>query len=81
VLKWIGEHPLINDFSTEVLPHFIGGIATWKNKGIHKDIGAFSMLRLAQSDQLPISRWPKADAWQKKFLINPIHHQISKILI
>ena len=40
VLKWIEEIPDISDFSTEVLPHFIGRIATWNNSAIHKDIGA-----------------------------------------
>ncbi len=31
VLKWIIENSDISDFSTEVIPHFIGRIATWKN--------------------------------------------------
>ena len=79
VLEWIDEHPDISDFSTEVLPHFIGSIATWNNRGIHRDIGALPMLLLAQSDHHPISCWPETDLWQKEFLINPIHKQIKKL--
>ena len=81
VLKWIDEHPDISDFSTEVLPHFMGSIATWNNNGIHKDIGTLPMLRLAQPEQYPSSCWPKADSWQKVFLRNPIHQQITKTLV
>jgi mannose-1-phosphate guanylyltransferase len=78
VIKWIDEHPDISDFSTEVLPHFMGSIATWNNSGIHKDIGALPMLHLAQSDQHPISCWPDTDPWQKTFLSHSIHKQIAQ---
>ena len=81
VLKWIEEHPNISDFSTEVLPHFIGNIATWNNCGIHKDIGALPMLQQAQSDTQPTFYWPETDAWQKNFLKHPIHKQITKTVI
>ncbi|SVA33337.1 uncharacterized protein METZ01_LOCUS86191 [marine metagenome] len=76
ILKWILENPSISDFSTEVLPHFIGSIATWHNQGIHRDIGALPMLKLAQSDPKPTSCWPETDTWQKKFLSNQIHQQL-----
>ena len=79
VLKWIDEHPDISDFSLEVLPHFMGSIATWKNREIHRDIGALSMLKLAQSDPQPNSCWSETDAWQKEFLRHPIHQQITRI--
>ena len=81
VLKWIDEHPDNCDFSTEVLPHFMGRIAIWNNSGIHRDIGALPMLRLAQFDPQPTSCWPEKDTWQKEFLSNPIHTQITKILV
>ena len=81
IFKWIEEHPDISDFSTEVLPHFMGSIATWNNYGIHRDIGALPMLQMAQSDPQPISCWPETDTWQKEFLSNPIHTQITKILV
>ena len=76
ILKWILENPSISDFSTEVLPHFMGSIATWHNQGIHRDIGALPMLKLAQSDPKPTSCWPETDTWQKKFLSNQIHQQL-----
>jgi mannose-1-phosphate guanylyltransferase len=76
ILNWILENPDISDFSTEVLPHFIGSIATWHNQGIHRDIGAISMLKLAQSDPKPASYWSEADTWQEEFLRNPIHQKL-----
>ena len=76
ILKWILENPRISDFSTEVLPHFIGSIATWHNQGIHRDIGALPILKLAQSDPKPIPCLHETDTWQKKFLSNKIHQQL-----
>ena len=81
VLEWIEQNPSNSDFSTEVLPHFKGSIATWNNYGIHRDIGALPVLQLAQSDPQPTSCWPETDTWQKEFLSNPIHQQITKILV
>jgi len=81
VHKWIDEHPDNTDFSTEVLPHFMGSIATWNNSGIHRDIGALPMLLLAQSDPMPTSCWTETDNWQKKFLSHPIHQQIIKAVV
>ena len=81
VLRWIDLHPNISDFTTEVLPHFLGKIATWNNDGIHRDIGAFPMLQRAQSDPQPKSCWTEIDFWQTKFLSNPIHHQIEQAVV
>ncbi len=76
VLDWLIVHRDITDFSTEVLPHFMGRIATWHNKSIHRDIGALPMLKLAQSDPKPPPLWPQNDLWQQKFLEHSIHQQI-----
>lgn len=81
VLKWIEDHPDISDFSKEVLPNFMGSIATWNNCGIHRDIGALPMLQLAQSDPQPKSYWPETDTWQKKFLSKPIHQQLAQAVV
>ncbi len=78
VLKWIDNNPEVSDFSTELLPHFMGRIATWNNPGIHKDIGSLPMLQLAQLDPKPINLWQETDAWQNKFSRNQIHLQVSK---
>ena len=50
VLYWIKNNPLIKDISNDVIPEFIGKIATWENKFIHKDIGTVEMLEAAQHD-------------------------------
>ena len=81
ILKWILENPSINDFSTEVLPYFIGSIATWHNQEIHRDIGALPMLKLSQSDPKPTSCWSEVDTWQKEFLRNPIHQQLAQAVV
>ncbi len=81
VLNWIEENPVKTDFSTEVLPNFLGSIATWKNCEIHKDIGIPSMLLIAQDDPQPVSFWSQADAWQRNFLKNPIHKQLTRDFI
>ena len=79
VIEWIYSNKNIRDFSTEVLPNFMGRIATWKNAGIHRDIGLLPALLKAQTDPQPASCWPQKDTWQKEFLSNPIHRQIKKI--
>ena len=76
VLEWICEHPGINDFSRDVLPHFMGRIATWHNSGVHRDIGQLSMLRLAQLDPTPTPIWREDDAWQEEFIKHPVHKLI-----
>ena len=77
VLIWIEEHPDLTDFSTEVLPFFIGRIASWKNNGIHKDIGTIEMLRKAQLDVCDLPPWNIHNKWQRDFMQNPIHKQIA----
>ena len=80
VLKWIEKNDDIIDFSTDVIPHFLGKIATWKNKGIHRDIGALPILKLAQLDPQPNSFWTERDNWQEDFLKNPIHQQTMQAI-
>jgi len=80
VLEWLGKYPKITDFSTEVLPHFVGRIATWQNTEIHRDIGQLSALRLAQLDPKPKSIWTEKDAWQDEFLKHPVHQLIGSTL-
>jgi mannose-1-phosphate guanylyltransferase len=79
VLKWICDRPKITDFSTQVLPQFIGRIATWHNQGVHIDIGSIHALRQAQSLALPegLGSDPPEDDWQRAFALHPIHHQIE----
>jgi mannose-1-phosphate guanylyltransferase len=78
VVHWLDDHPCVTDFSTELLPNFLGGIATWHNRGIHRDIGTLPMLIKAQFDPQPDSCWPQTDIWQEKFIHHPIHYKIAQ---
>jgi len=79
VLNWIENNPKVNDFSTEVLPHFIGKIATWKNNKVHKDIGTIEMLQSAQQDNCKPPHWSGTNSWQEKFNTHPIHKEITRL--
>lgn len=84
VLEWIIANPEITDFSTQVLPKFIGRIATWHNSGIHIDIGNIEALKMAQN----LAKLDYAgeadnsqsfeDAWMQKFALHPIHQLIAE---
>lgn len=79
VLRWIRDNPEVTDFSAQVLPHFIGSIATWHNEGVHIDIGSIEALREAQVRALhknPAIR-ETSDDWSLKFAFHPIHAQIK----
>lgn len=66
VLDWLSERPSISDFSTEVLPNFIGRIATWYNDSIHIDIGSIESFIMANS--LAVSKSISTVGSNKKFL-------------
>lgn len=76
VLLWLEAHPEISDFSTHVLPYYVGHIATWHNDRIHRDIGTLAALRLAQSDPKPTPQWPEVDEWQAWFLEHSVRLKI-----
>ena len=48
-LEQMGEE--IIDFSTQVLPHYLGRIYTFENKGYHRDIGTMESYKKAQEKQ------------------------------
>jgi mannose-1-phosphate guanylyltransferase len=79
VLRWIFDRPDISDFSTQVLPHFIGRIATWHNEGTHIDIGSIEALREAQFlAQYKVTTFSETnDEWSLQFASHPIHAQIK----
>lgn len=79
VIDWILERKNLRDFSTDVVPQFIGKIATWENEGTHRDIGTLTSLLAAQSDTAPTRYWDNPDSWEIKFRSNPIHQQLSAI--
>lgn len=82
VIEFIESNIEINDFSTEVLPKYIGRIATWRNNGIHRDIGTPDELLAAQKD--PLTKDSQIllanndnNAWMKIFKNLPIHKKIK----
>jgi mannose-1-phosphate guanylyltransferase len=79
VIKWLIERPWIRDFSTEVIPAFLGKIDTWMNPNQLIDIGTPEMLKLVQNETVPVLNWDDKDEWSTNFLNNKIHHQIKNI--
>lgn len=79
VLQWIHDRPEVTDFSTQVLPNFIGRIATWYNEGTHIDIGSIEALREAQlAVQYKATTVSETkDDWSLQFAAHPIHAQIK----
>ena len=76
ILQWMEQHAEVSDFSTQVLPNYLGKIATWHNAKIHRDIGTIETLQQAQLDQKPEAVWSEVDAWQQWFLQHPIHQKL-----
>jgi len=77
VLDFLCKFRNLRDFTNEVIPHFLGRIATWQNANIHRDIGQISMLRLAQLDPRPKALWDLKDKWHEEFMQLPVHEQIN----
>jgi mannose-1-phosphate guanylyltransferase len=77
LIQWLANNKEISDFSTEVIPEFMGKIATWKNDNVLVDIGTIDSLTKAQKLNCPIPSWPH-DEWQNRFTKNQIHDQICR---
>lgn len=80
VLEWLNEHPETQDFSTQVLPRFLGRIATWHNNQVHIDIGSIEALHEAQKSQnmqIVMRGNIEGDDWEKMFANHPIHQQLK----
>jgi len=84
VSEWINANPEVTDFSTQVLPKFVGRIATWHNSGIHVDIGNIQALKVAQNLATRdctgrAKNFLKLDdEWAQKFAKHPIHQLIAE---
>lgn len=78
VLTWLRQNPEVSDFSTQVVPHFLGKIATWNNTGKMRDIGSPEALFAAQSD--PVEPFViENDAWQRKFEKSEIYRKVASL--
>jgi len=80
VVEWVKSHHGSTDFSTEVIPHFLGQIATWENTGTHRDIGVVDSLLEAQSDGIPETCLGRGESWHEIYEANPIHDQLASLL-
>ena len=76
VVEYITENDL-NDISTQVLPNFLGQIATIPNTGVHRDIGSKTQLFRAQFDEFSIQPDFPIDHWSEEFASHRIHQQIK----
>ena len=56
VLDWICNNPCAYDFSLDVIPYFLGKIATWNNNNVNIDIGSISALKEAQKLSINMSK-------------------------
>ena len=77
VIDWLQAHPEVTDFSTEVIPEFIGQIACWHHEGVHRDIGTPQALITAQSGPRHPLHSNTTDSWQRDFEKHPIHQMIE----
>ena len=77
VIAWMRRNPHLTDFSTQVLPHFMGQIAAWHNLGHHIDIGSVEMLLLARQSA-PVKKGVD-DAWAQWFDKHEVHDLIKKL--
>lgn len=77
VIDWLQAHPEVIDFSTEVIPQFLGRIACWHHGGIHRDIGTPQALIAAQGDPRHPLIADIMDTWQQDFEKHAIHQMIE----
>jgi mannose-1-phosphate guanylyltransferase len=80
ILAWLEKRQNITDFSTQVIPQFLGHIATWKNEGIHRDIGTLKKLKQSQSDPKPVLCWPEENSWQDWVSSQNIYLKLSEFI-
>ena len=78
IVEWLAQRE-ISDFSTEVIPSFMGKIFAINNSKFHIDIGSFEGLKKAQC--LPPKKlfWETKDEWLCNFASNPIHNSIKAL--
>lgn len=64
VIRWVKVQNKLVDFSAEVIPNFIGRIATWKNNSVHRDIGTIGELQASQIDRCHDAPKWNIENWQ-----------------
>jgi len=79
IISWMEERDTF-DFSTEVLPYFMGRIFTVHNGWFHRDIGSFDSLRKTRIDPIKKVIWKRNDAWLDAFVNHPIHQLLNSLI-
>jgi len=79
VIESLGRGQTVVDFSTEVIPKYMGRIATWKNNNIHRDIGVIEALKAAQSDPKPDICWTNHDSWSVRYRSNSVVRELESL--
>ena len=79
VIESLGRGQTVVDFSTEVIPKYMGRIATWKNNNIHRDIGVIEELKAAQSDPKPDICWTNHDSWSVRYRSNSVVRELESL--
>lgn len=77
LIDWVKDHPDVTDFSQQVLPNFLGRIATFHKEGVYRDIGTLEALKLAQFDNIFPMDFAEDDGWAIDFKHNEIHKLIA----
>ena len=80
VIEWMMKRPWVSDFTTEVIPYFVGKIATWTTNCDFRDIGTIEALNKAQRDIKPILTWNNNDSWSKDYkekIVNKLNLNIE----
>ncbi len=80
VQDWILNNCKGTDFSADVVPNFLGHIATWENRGTLIDIGTIKNLKKALAHKIDEQLWTDVDTWSESFAKHPVHKQISELL-
>ena len=79
IILWLKQQPdNVTDFSTQVLPCFLGEINTWENTKVHRDIGTKERLKAAQNDPVLNKDFLNSN-WQKQFEKHSIHMMLDKL--
>ena len=81
IIYTLAAGPQVVDFSTEVIPRYLGRIATWENRGIHRDIGVIDSLIDAQLDAIPENCWSMKDDWLVNYQRSTVVREIDTMIV
>lgn len=77
VISWINARSTVNDFSTQVIPFFLGRTGIFHNDNVQRDIGRISSLMAAQLDPQRDTLPDTNDEWSERYKKHEIHSLIA----